>query len=150
MHQRGAEREQQAVQRIAAVGAAHAQLEQHAEHADEHRREQQARARSACRAAARVPACELGQPAESSAATTTQRHVHAEREERPCARLIVSITPTISMKPSAISANSSPSAIPLTRCGRRLAISTVHRRCRTRGGDAHRVRARPLCRLYSS
>ena len=31
----------------------------------------------------------------------------------PCARLIVSITPTISMKPSAIRANSSPSEMPL-------------------------------------
>src|SRR5678816_2472846 len=35
----------------------------------------------------------------------------------PCARLIVSITPTISMKPSAISANSRPSEMPFSRCG---------------------------------
>ena len=41
-------------------------------------------------------------------------------KNEPCARLIVSITLTISMKPSAISANSSPSATPLTRCGTRL------------------------------
>ena len=43
----------------------------------------------------------------------------------PCARLIVSITPTISMKPSAISANSSPSEMPLTRCGSERAASHV-------------------------
>src|SRR4029434_6788987 len=35
----------------------------------------------------------------------------------PCARLITSITPRISMNPSAMRANSSPRLIPLTRCG---------------------------------
>src|SRR3954447_11597865 len=37
----------------------------------------------------------------------------------PCARLICSISPTMSMKPSAISANNRPSVRPLRRCGRR-------------------------------
>src|SRR3982750_4281364 len=40
----------------------------------------------------------------------------------PCARLIVSMTPTISMKPSAISANRSPSETPLSRCGSSCSI----------------------------
>ena len=42
-------------------------------------------------------------------------------KNEPCARLIVSISPTISMKPSASSANSSPSAMPFSRCGASVA-----------------------------
>ena len=52
-HQRRAEGEEEAVERILAVGAAHAELEQHAEHAHHHRREQQGARSSACRAAGR-------------------------------------------------------------------------------------------------
>src|SRR6476659_7889031 len=46
-------------------------------------------------------------------------------KSEPCARLMVSITPTMSMKPSAIRANSSPSDTPLTRCGRSCANTST-------------------------
>src|SRR5688572_23555495 len=56
--------------------------------------------------------------------------------KEPWARLICSITPTISIKPSAISANNSPSVRPLMRCGRRSTTvrSTVHTRRGRRAG----------------
>jgi hypothetical protein len=44
----------------------------------------------------------------------------------PCARLITSITPTISMNPSAMSAKRSPSDSPLTTCGARFARSSTY------------------------
>ena len=81
-HQRGAEREQQAVERIAAVGAAQRELEQHAEHADDHRRQQQ-RNRIAPAERQRAVAGEQRSPRSPLGATITQRDVHAEREERP-------------------------------------------------------------------
>ncbi len=40
-------------------------------------------------------------------------------KSEPWARLMTSITPRISMNPSAISANRSPRLTPLTRCGSR-------------------------------
>ena len=117
-HQRRAEREQQPVERVLAVGAAQAQLEQHAEGAHQHRRRTAARSRSARPAAARTPFGPAGSrrwPIRNSATYAPSAN------SDPWARLITSITPTISMKPSAISANSSPSDSPLTTCGRRLA-----------------------------
>ena len=142
--ERGAEREQQAVERVLAVGAAHAELEQHAEDADEHRREQQRDRVARAERQRQVRGLRSGNQPSFGATRKSATYMPSANSE-PCARLIVSITPTISMKPSAISANSSPSEMPLTRCGRRLA-SAAHRRafCESRdAGIAARSPQRP-------
>ena len=140
--QRRAEGEQQAVQRIAAVGPAQRELEQHAERADDHRREQQRDRVAPCRAAARDSRRAQARP-ESPGATTTSATYMPSAKNDPCARLIVSITLTISMKPSAISANSRPSARPLTRWGTQRQRASRRHACVC----SHLVRRRRLVRL---
>ena len=117
-HQRGAERQQQAVQRIAAVGAAQRELEQHAERADDDRRERAARSRSARRPGSAFHASSGSHAGSPGGATISSATYMPSAKNEPCARLIVSIRLTTSMNPSAISANSRPSARPLTRWGR--------------------------------
>src|SRR3954471_14933705 len=62
--------------------------------------------------------CNPGNHPSLGATKNSAKYMPSANSE-PCARLICSITPTISMKPSAISANSRPSVRPLMRWGRR-------------------------------
>src|SRR5512134_3544346 len=73
-------------------------------------------------------ACASGNQPRRGAITHSAEYMPSANSE-PCARLIVSITPTISMKPSATSANSSPSVSPLNRCGSRLIARRSGWRC---------------------